>query len=71
MPIYEYVCQSCGTKFEKFVRSMSPTVAVECPECNGDKVEKAYSVFGLGRSSGASILGGSTASAASCAIGGT
>ena len=32
MPIYEYVCASCGKEFEKLVRQSSP--APECPDCH-------------------------------------
>jgi putative FmdB family regulatory protein len=51
MPIYEYRCQECGEKFEKFVRSMNnpgPEVKwIRCPKCGGQKVEKLLSAFGL------------------------
>jgi putative FmdB family regulatory protein len=48
MPIYEYQCQECGEKFEKFVRSMnSPGPEIRCPKCGGRKVEKLLSSFGL------------------------
>jgi len=48
MPIYEYRCQECGEKFEKFVRSMNnPGPEIECPKCGGQKVEKLLSAFGL------------------------
>lgn len=69
MPIYEYVCQHCGVRFEKFVRAMSSTQPVECPECQSEEVEKAFSVFGVGSSSRG--LGSTAASAAACAPGGT
>lgn len=62
MPIYEYVCQSCGNKFEKLVLGTSSTTAIECPKCKSDKVEKAFSVFGMASS---------TVPATSCATGST
>ncbi len=68
MPIYEYVCQSCGTKFEKLVRGMSSTEPIECPECNSQKVKKAFSVFGLSHSSSTISL---SSAAASCTTGST
>jgi len=33
MPIYEYKCQDCGTKFEKLVRNSSVETGLECPSC--------------------------------------
>lgn len=48
MPIYEYRCQKCGERFEKFVRSSSAQQTVECPRCGSKEVEKAISLFGIG-----------------------
>ena len=36
MPIYEYKCEDCGTKFEKLVRRSTEMAEVECPSC-GEK----------------------------------
>ncbi|HIE38832.1 MAG TPA: zinc ribbon domain-containing protein [Anaerolineales bacterium] len=58
MPIYEYRCQKCGERFEKFVRSFSAQQTLECPRCGSDEVEKAVSLFGVGsstHSSGAAV----------------
>jgi putative FmdB family regulatory protein len=63
MPIYEYICQHCGTRFEKLVQSTSSTATIECPECASREVEKAFSTFGLGRPNG------SAKTASSCATG--
>jgi len=49
MPFYEYHCQACQADFETFVKTMhsaSPT----CPQCNGRKVTRKLSVFGVGAS---------------------
>ena len=43
MPIYEYKCDDCGTKFEKLVRNTS--TAVECPGCGQDHLHQEYSTF--------------------------
>ena len=34
MPTYEYVCESCGSRLEKF-QSMSEEPLKMCPECGG------------------------------------
>lgn len=34
MPVYEYLCQACGLRFEK-VQSFSATPLTECPSCGG------------------------------------
>ena len=58
MPIYEYVCQECGEKFEKLVRSSSGTTEPVCPRCGSRRTEKALSLFGVGAvGGGASTVG--------------
>jgi len=47
MPIYEYGCSDCGTKFEKLV-SISDNSTQECPKCKSKNVKKAFSTFGIG-----------------------
>jgi len=34
MPLYEYECQECATRFERIQRFSDPPVS-ECPECGG------------------------------------
>ncbi len=45
MPLFEYVCGECGSKFEKIVRNH--TTSVECVSCNSVKVERQLSVFAV------------------------
>lgn len=46
MPIYEYHCNDCEADFEQFVRSMSSQETITCPDCGGQHVRKAISLFG-------------------------
>jgi putative FmdB family regulatory protein len=43
MPIYEYRCEDCGSKFEKLVRRQGD--AVECPSCGKDHLKMELSTF--------------------------
>jgi putative FmdB family regulatory protein len=47
MPIFEYLCDDCGTKFEKLVRRAGGvTEQIECPSCGrGDHLSEQYSTF--------------------------
>jgi putative FmdB family regulatory protein len=49
MPIYEYRCEDCGTKFEKLVRRMNGTATevsdVECPSCGQKHLKQELSTF--------------------------
>lgn len=44
MPIYEYVCEKCGNKFE-LLKKNSSSDENKCPVCGSDKVIKQFSVF--------------------------
>ncbi|MEZ4708266.1 MAG: zinc ribbon domain-containing protein [Caldilineaceae bacterium] len=39
MPIYEFICNDCGTEFEKLV-SFSSTVAPTCVSCQSENVKR-------------------------------
>ncbi len=45
MPIFEYRCRDCGTKFERIVSSS--TVKVTCKNCESKQVEQLLSVFAV------------------------
>ena len=44
MPIFEYLCEDCGTKFEKLVRNGSASELV-CPSCGQKHLEQQLSTF--------------------------
>lgn len=66
MPLYEYKCFDCDTKFEKLTRHENAD-AVSCPECGGRHARRLLSVF-------ASVSRGATGETApisgGCACGG-
>ena len=70
MPVYEYLCITCGNAFEHFVRSASSQEQIACPKCAGTQVNKQFSTFGMKGSSGFSGGGSSAGSDASCSPGG-
>ena len=45
MPIFEYSCDDCGTKFEKLVRRSAEADALRCPSCGQDHLTTQYSTF--------------------------
>ena len=40
MPLYEYTCKECDHAFEALVFGQEK---VECPECQGHRLEKLFS----------------------------
>ncbi len=59
MPLYEYRCAACESRFELLRRVGQGSEGVACPECGQADVEKEFSTFA------GSVAGGGT-SAASC-----
>jgi putative FmdB family regulatory protein len=39
MPTYDYVCKSCGHRFEQY-QSMTEAALVKCPECGRSALER-------------------------------
>ncbi len=64
MPIYEYSCQDCGTKFEKLIRRDSDLESLCCPSCGEKHLAKELSTFAP------QMGGGKGAAPAMCPSGG-
>ena len=49
MPIYEYECHSCHTRFEYLLRpsSTEPPAVPTCPECQSADLERLRSGFAV------------------------
>ena len=62
MPIYEYVCNACGSKLEIFRHFYDSDDELTCPICEQPKtLERQFSTFsstGAGSSCGSSSYGG-------------
>lgn len=67
MPLFEFLCTSCGVTFEQLVRTTKSPQAILCPVCKSGETQKLLSGFAVKHSGG----GSSSASAADCAPGGT
>jgi len=46
MPIYEYVCASCGHNMEA-IQKMSDEALKDCPECGEAELQKKISASGF------------------------
>jgi putative FmdB family regulatory protein len=64
MPIFEFLCQECGTPFEELVFSASAVGEVSCPNCESTQVTKQISIFASKVAGSGSSY--SSATAASC-----
>ncbi len=62
MPVFEYKCEKCETKFEVFHKSSSNQEEVVCPKCSSKENKKLFSAF-------AASVGSSSPAGDSCASG--
>lgn len=44
MPIYEYVCEDCGKRFEALILGRE---AAKCPKCESERLAKQFSAFAV------------------------
>ena len=58
MPIYEYICDDCGTKFEKLVRGNQSAIA--CPSCGESRLQTVLSTFAAHSSNGKARAAGAS-----------
>ena len=45
MPLFEYKCTDCNTKYEVLHKSISNPSDVTCPNCNSKNAKKLLSTF--------------------------
>jgi putative FmdB family regulatory protein len=45
MPIFEYKCQDCGSRFEKLIRRSSDVPELACPSCGQKHLSQELSTF--------------------------
>lgn len=70
MPIYEYICRDCETRFEA-LRSMSKADAsIACENCEGENTSRAVSAA-FAHSGGRVVAGGSSQSGCGGCAGGS
>ena len=43
MPLYEYQCRDCGSKFEELISGEAEKIP--CPECGSENVGRLMSMF--------------------------
>jgi putative FmdB family regulatory protein len=62
MPVFEYKCTKCDTKFEVYHKSTVNQEEVACPKCSSKENKKLFSTF-------AASVGSSHSHESSCASG--
>lgn len=44
MPLYDFACGDCGSKFERLVRKEAEVATLDCPKCGGLHVNRELSL---------------------------
>jgi putative FmdB family regulatory protein len=63
MPLFEYICRDCDTRFEALV---TPSRPAACPNCQGDDLAKQHSVFAVASKSAASTMTAAPGACGTC-----
>ncbi len=66
MPIYEYRCEDCGTKFEKLVRRSADADTLVCPGCGQKHLQQEHSTFAAHAGSGTKSTQGPSCPSGGC-----
>ncbi len=72
MPVYEYYCRSCNTKFEKLRPISAANDAAECPEGHPGAIRTLSLIARVGTTNGAApgeCQGGGCACGGACSCG--
>ncbi|MGH2592532.1 MAG: FmdB family zinc ribbon protein [Anaerolineae bacterium] len=73
MPVYEYFCSDCRTKFDALRPMAEADQTITCEECGGTHTTRVLSVFAVMGSDGASLMasaGGGCGCGGACACSG-
>jgi putative FmdB family regulatory protein len=68
MPIFEYRCSECNSKFEILHKTSQKSDDVSCPKCNSSKIKKLISSFSAKIPASASFTYNDTCSDGSCSV---
>ena len=58
MPIYEYKCEQCGSRYEQMRRMTDADRDLECPECKSTAIKRQLSAFATSTSSSSAVPAG-------------
>jgi putative FmdB family regulatory protein len=63
MPLYEFICKSCGQHFDKMMRFSESNKSPVCPNCQSLETQKKLSLVSSLGTSDIPVYGGNCSSA--------
>ena len=69
MPIYTYICNECGEKFDLLVGVTAQQKEQKCKKCNSKNIQKSLSSFSISGGSGKSRGSDSSCPTGTCPLG--
>ena len=69
MPVYTYVCNTCGEKFDLLVGVTKGQEEIKCKKCGSKNIRKTLATFSVGGSGGKSSDSGSSCPTGTCPLG--
>ena len=69
MPIYTYICNYCGEKFDLLVGVTSEKTELKCKKCSSRNIQRTLSSFSVGNSNGKTSSPGSSCPTGTCPTG--
>ncbi|MBN2103194.1 zinc ribbon domain-containing protein [bacterium] len=68
MPVYTYICNECGEKFDLLVGVTAQQEALKCKKCGSKNIKKAIGSFNVGTGGGRSGGSGSSCPTGTCPL---
>ncbi|MEW6180068.1 MAG: zinc ribbon domain-containing protein [Chloroflexota bacterium] len=68
MPLYEYICEDCGTRFDAFRSINEADRPISCKKCFSQHTHRALSLF-FAASEGKPVAGTTSGGCSSCSGG--
>ena len=69
MPIFSYICNECGEKFDLLVGVVSKGAELKCKKCSSRNIQKTLSSFSVGNSDGKVSSSGPSCPTGTCPTG--
>ncbi len=66
MPVYEYFCRSCNTKYDKLRPARDADAPVRCPSCSEENSVRTLSTFAVHGTSRVAAQGAMSESSGGC-----